>query len=97
VDGWYSEDWYSAFWGDADRLPNGNVLITGAIRTATEGSRVFEVTPTGQIVWEITLPPNNGSYRAERLSPPPLVRPLCIADARSTKNAASSRLSVILA
>ena len=52
VDSWYTEQWYSAFWGDADRLLNGNVLVTGAIRTATEGSRVFEVTPAGQIVWE---------------------------------------------
>ena len=44
---------------DADRLPNGNTLITD-----THGNRVMEVTPDGEIEWQIesTLP-----YEAERL------------------------------
>ncbi|MFC7006880.1 arylsulfotransferase family protein [Halalkalicoccus salilacus] len=44
---------------DADRLPNGNTLITD-----THGNRVMEVTPDGEIEWQVesTLP-----YEAERL------------------------------
>jgi len=36
---------------DADRLPNGNTLVTD-----TMGHRVIEVTPTGEIVWETYVP-----------------------------------------
>nr|WP_277410200.1 aryl-sulfate sulfotransferase [Natrinema longum] len=48
---------------DADRLPNGNTLITD-----THGNRVMEVNATGDIVWEVgsTLP-----YEAERLETGP--------------------------
>ncbi|ELY63936.1 aryl-sulfate sulfotransferase [Natrinema versiforme] len=44
---------------DADRLPNGNTLITD-----THGNRVMEVNESGDIVWQVesTLP-----YEAERL------------------------------
>ncbi|WP_226006669.1 aryl-sulfate sulfotransferase [Natrinema salinisoli] len=44
---------------DADRLPNGNTLITD-----THGNRVIEVNQSGEIVWQVesTLP-----YEAERL------------------------------
>ncbi|MFC6718492.1 aryl-sulfate sulfotransferase [Natrialbaceae archaeon GCM10025810] len=44
---------------DADRLPNGNTLITD-----THGNRVVEVNPEGEVEWEAesTLP-----YEAERL------------------------------
>ncbi|QCS42624.1 aryl-sulfate sulfotransferase [Natrinema versiforme] len=44
---------------DADRLPNGNTLITD-----THGNRVMEVNASGDVVWQVesTLP-----YEAERL------------------------------
>ncbi len=44
---------------DADRLPNGNTLVTD-----THGNRVMEIAPNGEIVWQVesTLP-----YEAERL------------------------------
>jgi len=44
---------------DADRLPNGNTLITD-----THGNRVMAINESGDIVWEVesTLP-----YDAERL------------------------------
>jgi hypothetical protein len=45
---------------DADRLPNGNTLVTD-----TMNHRVIEVTPTGEIVWETFAP--WGPYDAERL------------------------------
>ncbi len=62
---------YSSFISSAQRLPNGNTLIT-------EGSdgRVFEVTPEHEIVWEFINPyyntvldkfKNNAVYRAYRV------------------------------
>jgi hypothetical protein len=76
VDAWYKTSWYSPYWGDADRLANGNILITAALKSANGSSRIFEVTRAGKIVWEITMPVNNGVYRAQRLAPPPLVETL---------------------
>jgi hypothetical protein len=46
---------------DADRLPNGNTLITDTLN-----HRVVEVTPTGEIVWEYYAP--WAPYDSERLS-----------------------------
>ena len=52
----------------AQRLPNGNTLIT-----AGAGGRMFEVTPKGEIVWEYMFPlfsganQSNAVYRAYRL------------------------------
>ncbi|WP_160135626.1 aryl-sulfate sulfotransferase [Halococcus salsus] len=46
---------------DADRLPNGNTLVTD-----TMNSRVIEVTPTGDVVWEAYVP--WATYDAERFS-----------------------------
>lgn len=52
----------------AQRLPNGNTLIT-----AGAGGRVFEVTPKGEIVWEYMFPlfaganASNAVYRAYRI------------------------------
>ena len=73
VDGWLS-DWYTPYWGDADRLANGNVLVSAGTHALDQESHIFEFNPqSGQVVWELVLPPNVGSYQAERLSPPPLV------------------------
>ena len=44
---------------DADRLPNGNTLITD-----TNGGRVIEVNPQGRIVWRVEI---SGAYDSERL------------------------------
>ena len=41
------EPFFSWIRGASQRLPNGNVLIT-----ESERSRVFEVTPAGETVWE---------------------------------------------
>lgn len=58
---------------DANRLPNGNTLIVGS-------SRIIEVTPDRQIVWDFQLrgirlaPPEAsglGFYKAERISASP--------------------------
>jgi hypothetical protein len=44
---------------DADRLPNGNTLITDS-----HANRVVEVAPNGSVVWSVTL---GNPYEAERL------------------------------
>jgi hypothetical protein len=40
-------DWWG---GDANRLPNGNTLIVNVTR-----GRIVEVTPEGEVVWEMTM------------------------------------------
>ena len=45
---------------DADRLPNGNTLIT-----SSNGDTVFEVSPSGEVVWQMDF---LGPYESERLS-----------------------------
>lgn len=77
VDAWYLDDWHSEIWGDVDRLDNGNVLVTAGTRDTDDQSRVFEVTPEGEVVWEMLLPEQGGdwvtgTYRAERIDPPGL-------------------------
>lgn len=56
---------------DANRLPNGNTLITGT-------TKILEVTPAGEIVWHLALKgvafgreeaAGRGFYKAERINP----------------------------
>ena len=71
VDAWFKNDWYTPYWGDADVLPNGDILVTAGIRDASKQTRIFEVRPSdGKVVWQLVLPANTGSYRAQRLMPP---------------------------
>jgi hypothetical protein len=65
--------WYSPYWGGVERLENGNVLVVAGVRSAELSTRIFEVSRAGSVVWELTFPPNCGSFQAQRLSPPPLV------------------------
>jgi hypothetical protein len=70
VDSWYVNDWYTPFWGDADRLPNGNILVTAGVRSQSAASRIFEITREGRVVWELTFPVGGGgSYKAQRFAP----------------------------
>ncbi|WP_411967774.1 aryl-sulfate sulfotransferase [Haloferax sp. YSSS75] len=46
---------------DADRLPNGNTLVTDTLN-----HRVVEITPTGEVVWEYYA--TWGPYDAERVA-----------------------------
>lgn len=73
-------DYYSAWWGDADRLPNGNRLGTFGTVTHPDtnlGARLVEVNEEGSIVWEMNFPPNPpfiyGVYRMERFSFSPIL------------------------
>jgi hypothetical protein len=54
------EDFYSRAQGAAQRLPNGNTLITDS-----DSGLLFEVTPEGEIVWEYRN--TNRSERGERI------------------------------
>lgn len=53
---------FSSTAGTAQPLANGNVLIT-----SSQGGRVFEVRPNGQVVWQIVAP--YLPMRAERYAP----------------------------
>ena len=67
--------WFVNYWGDADRLPNGNTLITAGTWKQGANSRILEVTPKGELVWELELPIRKqtgnsvGVYNSERISP----------------------------
>ena len=71
VDAWYTTQFYVPFWGDADRLANGDVLVTAGRRGTMVRSRIFEVAKSdGKVVWEFQLPLDYGVYRSERITPP---------------------------
>jgi len=72
VDSWYKNNWYNAYYGDANRLANGNVLITsGSVGSNAGDARVFEVTKAdGKVVWEMRFNSGIGFYRANRITPP---------------------------
>jgi hypothetical protein len=66
---------YADFLGDADQLPNGNVLGGfGGIgqEDPPARGRIIEVVPRGEsggdIVWDVSIPDTYTSYRAERLA-----------------------------
>lgn len=44
-------DFYTAACGNAQRLPNGNTMICETLK-----GRFFEITPTGEVVWDYTNP-----------------------------------------
>ncbi len=68
------EGWYEGIWGDVDRLPGGNVLITRAnCASCLPGdpatTQLVEVDPvTNEVVWRLVMDaPEDGGYRAERI------------------------------
>jgi len=64
----HDPDLFCPIWSDADRLPNGNTLITFGTRTEGDTTRYVEVAPAGAVVWEVELLPSGwGTYRAERI------------------------------
>ena len=54
---------------EADRLPGGNTLIHYCWVQPDKHVVLREVTPAGEIVWNVTTPGNVSSYRSERISP----------------------------
>ncbi|MCP5041917.1 MAG: PQQ-binding-like beta-propeller repeat protein [bacterium] len=60
---------YSKYLGAADRLPNGNTLIT-----ESDGGRAFEITREGEIVWEFYNPHRAGEDGAFIATLPEVIR-----------------------
>lgn len=58
----YELDVYTPFVGDADRLSNGNTLITAGAQQL-----ILEVTPEGSTVWEYSSIGGGLIYRADRI------------------------------
>ncbi|MFX1515514.1 MAG: aryl-sulfate sulfotransferase [Promethearchaeota archaeon] len=75
-----SEEYYSSYWGDADRLPNGNRFGVFGSQTHPEtdiGPRFVEVNERGEVVWEMYYKGGRyGIYRAERFQLNPFLSPL---------------------
>ncbi|MHA1221713.1 MAG: aryl-sulfate sulfotransferase, partial [Candidatus Heimdallarchaeaceae archaeon] len=72
--------YYSKYWGNAERLPNGNRLgVFGLFShpNSTIGARVVEVNQEGDIVWEMNFPSTEkfvyGIYRVQRFRFKPIV------------------------
>jgi len=64
----HAPDLFCPIWSDADRLPNGNTLVTFGTRTPGDTTRYVEVTSAGRVVWDVELRPSGwGTYRAERI------------------------------
>ena len=81
------ESFYAAIQSNAQRMPNGNTLITDG-----PAGRIFEVTREGKTVWEFAHPlrsENDSLYRAYRHPPDhPGLRGLDLTPARTTYRAA---------
>ncbi|MCH7600317.1 MAG: aryl-sulfate sulfotransferase [Myxococcales bacterium] len=60
---------YSMYLGAAERLTNGNTLIT-----ESDGGRALEVTPSGETVWEFYNPNRTGSDEAFIATLPEMIR-----------------------
>lgn len=59
---------FTSYLGDADRLENGNTLLcAGGVLGPRSQASVIEVSPQGDVVWELAVPDYN-LYRATRLS-----------------------------
>jgi len=71
-----SSSHWTAGWGDADRLPNGNRLGTFGYWSAGIPA-IIEVSPSGSIVWELDFPKEDGAiygtYRSERIRFNPII------------------------
>lgn len=63
-------DLFAPIWGDADRLENGNTLVTFGLRNRDEerNSRIEEVTAEKEVVWRLNAPNKWGWYRSERIA-----------------------------
>jgi hypothetical protein len=69
---WTEAGWYDPILGDADYLPNGNVLVTQGYNQCItpfggDRSELLEIVPPDEVIWRLTWPSGSYSvYRAER-------------------------------
>jgi hypothetical protein len=54
---------------NAERLPNGNTVLTDAFLDGTRESLLREVTPDGTVVWDLRTPESWCTYRSHRVEP----------------------------
>ena len=71
---WTEPNWYEPYYGDADRLPSGHVLVAMGHcncveQVADHHSAIAEIDPENdEVVWRLeTADPQDGLYRAERI------------------------------
>ena len=70
------DPWFTSFWGDADRLANGNTLVTaGSVLEFDTPSTLFEVTADGAKAWQVMVTSETeaapaGWYASERVACP---------------------------
>lgn len=64
----HEPDLYTPIWGDADRLSNGNTLVTFGERQSDQRTTIVEVSPASEPVWELQMPYEWGAYRSERVT-----------------------------
>lgn len=68
------KQFFAPYWGDADRLPNGNTLIAAGHWTPQLTSNMFEADGNGNTVWALEFPLHDrfavGFYNACRFVPP---------------------------
>lgn len=85
-------EYYSGWWGDADKLPNNNrlgVFGTHSHPNTDLGARIVEVTEEGNIAWDLSFAPIEsetfGIYRVERIRFAPYVSEPRIQNISETK------------
>jgi hypothetical protein len=73
-------DYYTAYWGNAERLPNGDRFATFGSLTHPStnlGARLVEVNDSGNIVWELAFQNEGvidyGVYQAQRFAFAPIL------------------------
>lgn len=75
---WPEEDlgedaWLNWIWGDVDRLPNGNTLVSlGSMWDQDANNRIVELTPDDEVVWDLRFlgqesPERSGTYAVQRI------------------------------
>ena len=87
---WVSWSWtappsfWSPYWGDADRLPNGDRIGTFGTETHflsnSSGAILAEVNEKGVLVRTYTFPASWGIYRIQPMVLPPALNPLLLSD-----------------
>ena len=69
---WTEPGWHNPIVGDADYLPNGNVLVTQGFNACfdpfgNDVSELVEIAPPDEVVWRLTWPSRaHVTYRSER-------------------------------
>lgn len=79
-----SPDIFSGYYGYAQRLPNGNTLVT----FGPQGI-LHEVSPSSQLLWTLSLPPGATVYRAYRIQS--LYSPQAVSDSPGQEVLVSNR------